>query len=36
LVKNEGFTVIMTTHDPEIMKIVDQVYTLEDGIIVKG
>jgi putative ABC transport system ATP-binding protein len=34
LVKHEGFTIILTTHDPAIMEIMDQVYTLEDGIIV--
>jgi putative ABC transport system ATP-binding protein len=35
LVKHEGITIIMTTHDPAIMEIVDQVYTLEDGTIVE-
>jgi putative ABC transport system ATP-binding protein len=35
LVKQEGITIIMTTHDPAIMEIVDQVYTLEDGTIVE-
>lgn len=34
LVENTGMTVIMTTHDPAIMEIVDHVYELEDGIIV--
>lgn len=34
LVQNEGMTIILTTHDPAIMEIVDQVYTLEDGQIV--
>ncbi|WP_246066843.1 ABC transporter ATP-binding protein [Paenibacillus koleovorans] len=29
-----GMTIILTTHDPAIMEIVDQVYSLEDGIIV--
>lgn len=35
LVQYEGMTVILTTHDPAIMGIADQVYTLEDGQIVK-
>src|SRR5690606_3422003 len=34
LVQKEGVTIIMTTHDPAIMEIVDQVYALEDGLIV--
>ncbi len=34
LVQREGITIIMTTHDPAIMEIVDQVYALEDGQIV--
>jgi putative ABC transport system ATP-binding protein len=34
LVQSEGITIIMTTHDPAIMEIVDQVYALEDGQIV--
>ncbi len=34
LVQQERITVIMTTHDPAIMEIVDQVYALEDGRIV--
>ncbi|WP_201305389.1 ABC transporter ATP-binding protein [Paenibacillus puerhi] len=35
LVKEEGITVILTTHDPAIMSIADHVYTLEDGRIVE-
>lgn len=35
LVEHEGVTIIMTTHDPAIMEIVDHVYALEDGIIVE-
>jgi len=31
LVQKEGMTIILTTHDPAIMEIVDQVYALEDG-----
>lgn len=34
LVQKQGVTIIMTTHDPAIMEIVDQVYALEDGKIV--
>jgi putative ABC transport system ATP-binding protein len=34
LVRQEGMTIIMTTHDPAIMEIVDHVYALEDGRIV--
>ena len=35
LVRHEGVTIVMTTHDPAIMEIVDQVYALEDGLIVE-
>jgi putative ABC transport system ATP-binding protein len=31
LVENEGITVVMTTHDPNMMELSDRVYTLEDG-----
>ncbi|MCA0756064.1 ABC transporter ATP-binding protein [Paenibacillus sp. N4] len=34
LVETTGMTIVMTTHDPAIMEIVDQVYELEDGQIV--
>lgn len=34
LVELSGITIILTTHDPAIMEIVDQVYELEDGQIV--
>ncbi|MFD0589883.1 ABC transporter ATP-binding protein [Paenibacillus sp. GCM10027627] len=34
LVETAGMTIIMTTHDPAIMEIVDRVYELEDGQIV--
>lgn len=34
LVKNEGLTVVMTTHDPNMIEIADYVYTLQDGEIV--
>lgn len=35
LVQQHGMTIILTTHDPAIMDIVDQVYALEDGQIVE-
>ncbi|WP_438434726.1 ABC transporter ATP-binding protein [Gorillibacterium sp. sgz500922] len=31
LVRDFGITVLLTTHDPAIIEIVDHVYTLEDG-----
>lgn len=31
LVEEKGITVVLTTHDPAIMEIVDHVYELEDG-----
>ncbi|GAA0137797.1 ABC transporter ATP-binding protein [Paenibacillus sp. YSY-4.3] len=34
LIHDYGLSVIMTSHDPAIIDIVDQVYELEDGIIV--
>jgi putative ABC transport system ATP-binding protein len=34
LVQHENMTIILTTHDPAIMEIVDHVYALEDGRIV--
>lgn len=34
LVKDYGITVVMTTHDMNLMSIADRVYTLEDGEIV--
>ena len=35
LVENEGITVVMTTHDPNMMELGDTVYTLEDGQIIE-
>jgi putative ABC transport system ATP-binding protein len=29
-------TIVLTTHDPAIMELVDQVYALEDGRIVES
>ncbi|HEY5561898.1 MAG TPA: ABC transporter ATP-binding protein [Clostridiaceae bacterium] len=34
MVKYEGLTIVMTTHDPSMIEIADQVYTLRDGEIV--
>ncbi|MNW54403.1 putative ABC transporter ATP-binding protein [compost metagenome] len=34
LIDEYGLSVILTSHDPEIIEIVDQVYELEDGLIV--
>jgi putative ABC transport system ATP-binding protein len=34
LVHSEGVTIVLTTHDPDIMELVDDVYALEDGQIV--
>lgn len=34
LIEQEGISVIMTTHDPEMIEIADDVYTLSDGMIV--
>ena len=34
LVTHSGMTIVMTTHDPGIMELVDHVFELEDGKIV--
>lgn len=34
LVEEEGVSIIMTTHDPEMLEIADIVYTLSDGVII--
>jgi putative ABC transport system ATP-binding protein len=34
LVRNEGVTIVMTTHDPNMMELADHVYSLDDGAIV--
>ena len=31
LIEEQGATVIMTTHDPDLMQIADRLYTLQDG-----
>lgn len=36
LVQHEDMSIILTTHDPAIMEIVDNVYSLEDGEIVEN
>ncbi len=35
LVRDEGVTIVMTTHDPNLMELADTVYEIEDGAIVK-
>lgn len=35
LMESQGTTVIMTTHDPDLMQIADRVYTLQDGCLVQ-
>lgn len=34
LIEREGLTIVMTSHDPNIIELADMVYTLEDGQIV--
>ena len=34
LVQKEGITIVMTTHDPNMMELADHVYSLDDGAIV--
>ena len=33
LIETQGATIVMTTHDPELMQIADRVFTLQDGIL---
>lgn len=33
LIEKERLTLVMTTHDPNMMEVADLVYTLEDGVI---
>lgn len=35
LIEKEGLTVLMTTHDPEMLKVANEVYTLNDGEIIE-
>ncbi len=34
LIEREGVTVVMTTHDPNMIEVAEKVYTLEDGVII--
>jgi putative ABC transport system ATP-binding protein len=34
LVQNQGITIVMTTHDPNMMELGDHVITLEDGAVI--
>jgi putative ABC transport system ATP-binding protein len=34
LIKREGITIVMSTHDPNMMELADHVYSLDDGAIV--
>ena len=34
LIATEGITIVMTTHDPNMMEIADRVYTLQDGVVI--
>ena len=34
LIEKEGVTIVMTTHDPNLMELGDVVYELEDGEII--
>ena len=36
LIKHDGATIVMTTHDPGLMDVADKVYELEDGEVVNG
>ncbi len=36
LVAKEKLTVVMTTHDPNMMELADHVYTLEDGQVIEA
>ena len=36
LIEEQGATIVMTTHDPDLMQLADQVFTLEDGILTGG
>lgn len=33
LIEKEGLTVVMTTHDPNMMELADLVYSLDDGVV---
>jgi len=36
LIAEQGLTIVMTTHDPNILEVADCVYTLSDGVVVDG
>ena len=36
LIQEKGMTIVMTTHDPNMLELADCVYTLSDGVIVDG
>lgn len=36
LIETQGTTVLMTTHDPDLMQIADRVYTLQDGQLIQS
>ena len=36
LIETQGTTVILTTHDPDLLEIADRVFTLQDGMLVSG
>ncbi|HBN84717.1 MAG TPA: macrolide ABC transporter ATP-binding protein, partial [Clostridiales bacterium] len=36
LVEQEGITVVMTTHDVNMMEVADYVFNLEDGVVLDG
>ncbi|HHX71779.1 MAG TPA: ABC transporter ATP-binding protein [Clostridiales bacterium] len=36
LISEQGLTIVMTTHDPNILELADRVYTLSDGGLVDG
>ena len=33
LIESQGTTVILTTHDPDLLEIADRVFTLKDGML---
>ena len=36
LIQERGITIVMTTHDPNMLELADCVYTLSDGVVVDG
>ena len=36
LIESQGATIIMTTHDPDLMELADRVFTLQDGVLQSG